>query len=98
MFSVTPMAARWRVPSCLEMEFSSVRGRKQPAATMRVPRMTVAPSCRGVLGSKMFSSSGAETMESMGLPVSMMSPRAVLCLDDDQHADLALGEVLHAAG
>lgn len=32
-----------------------------------------------------------------GVAVSMMSPQGRLVLDDDQHADLALGEVLHAA-
>ena len=52
--SVTPMAARWRLPSSRESCGFTVRGRKQAAAATRLPWMTTAPSCSGVPGLKML--------------------------------------------
>src|SRR6266700_6222577 len=42
--SVTPMAARCRVPSCFEIRGFNDRGRKQPAAATRDPSTMTAPS------------------------------------------------------
>src|SRR5262252_4138914 len=46
--SVTPIAARWRVPSSREINGFCVSGRKQQAAATRLLLMTTAPSCSGV--------------------------------------------------
>src|SRR5579884_2275881 len=48
--SVTPMAARWRVPSCAESVGLVVSGRKQAAAARRSPWTMTAPSCSSAPG------------------------------------------------
>ena len=61
------------------MPLPSLRDRMQAAARMRVPRITTAPSCRGVLGSKIFSKRAAEIWELSEVPVSVMSFRPICC-------------------
>ena len=63
--SLMPTAARCRVPSSLLMFRLEDKGSRQPAALMRPPLMTTAPSCRGALLKKMFFSSSALTSASM---------------------------------
>ena len=75
--SVMPMAARWRVPRSRLMVGSSESGSMQAAALMRRLRSIIAPSCSGVLGSNMFSISGALISASTRVPVSITSPRPV---------------------
>ena len=80
VFSLTPRPARWRVPKSRLMELLSLSVSTQAADTMRVPRIITAPSCSGVLGSKIFSSSGAEIRESISVPLdSVMSFKPVRC-------------------
>jgi hypothetical protein len=54
--SVIPMAARCRVPSCLEIKGFSESGRKHPAAATRDPSIITAPSCSGDPGRKIETS------------------------------------------
>ena len=94
--SVMPMAARWRVPSSREREWSSVSCKMQAAATMRSPRTITAPSCKGVFGSKMFSISGAEISPSMTVPESMTSASPV-CRSKTIRAPMRFLDMLFSA-
>ena len=60
----------------ISYELLSERGKKQPAATTRLSFTIIAPSCKGVLGSKMFSSSIAEITASTVVPVRITSVRS----------------------
>ena len=73
VFSLMPTAARWRVPSPRITPLASASGRMHAAAMIRSSRITTAPSCRGVFGSNMFSSSGAEISAFSVVPVSITS-------------------------
>jgi hypothetical protein len=54
--SVTPMAARWRLPSWRDSSGFTVSGRKQAAAATRLPCRMTAPSWSGVPGLKTLTS------------------------------------------
>ncbi len=75
--SVIPMAERCLAPSSLARKEFSARGRKQAAANTLLPCTMTAPSCRGVLGSKMLTISSAVTRASILTPLSMYSCRPV---------------------
>ena len=76
--SLMPRPARWRVPRSRPTPVVSDRCRRHAADMMRSPRTMTAPSCSGVFGSKMFSSSGWESTPSTRVPVAITSLRRVL--------------------
>ena len=55
------------------MSLSSAKGKTQAAAAILFPEITTAPSCNGVLGSKIFTSSCGETSAFIGIPVAIIS-------------------------
>ena len=65
-----PTAARWRVPSVRESPRLRDSGRKQPAAVIRSPWMSAAPSWSGDPGWKRLPRSSADTTASIGTPSS----------------------------
>ena len=75
--SEIPIAERWRVPNSWLRLRASVKGSRQLAATIRLPRITTAPSCKGVSGSKILSSKLSEIKPSIGTPVSILSSKPV---------------------
>src|SRR5205814_3878797 len=75
--SVTPSAARWRVPSWRASWRLRESGRKQPAATTRSSRMKAAPSCSGEYGRKRLVSRSADTRASRATPSSAYCRRPV---------------------
>src|SRR6185503_4292359 len=73
--SVSPIAARWRVPRVFETLGFVVSGRKQPAAVIRPCWTMRAPSWIGESGRKMLVTSSRETRASSRVPTSMYSFR-----------------------
>ena len=57
----------------------SASGSIHAAAIICLSLIIIAPSCSGVLGSNMFSTSGADITPSMRVPVAAISPKAVFC-------------------
>src|SRR4029077_13750204 len=68
--SERPTAARWRVPNVRESPRLRDRGRKQPAAVIRSPWISAAPSWSGDPGWKTLPRSSAETTDSICTPSS----------------------------
>ena len=68
--SVTPMAARWRVPSALSRRALADSGRTAPAWAMRRFLMMTAPSCSlfSESGRKIETSSSSDTLQSSSTP------------------------------
>ena len=76
-FSLTPMPARWRIPSSRLRFTLPDRGSIQPAPTMRPLRTITAPSWIGALFQNRFFSSSADTWQSRVVPVFSISSSMV---------------------
>ena len=69
--SLSPRAARWRVPRDRSPLLACESGRMQPAPMMVSPRTITAPSCSGEYGVKMVASRSAVRRACMSDPLSM---------------------------
>src|SRR5215813_3282030 len=77
--SVSPMAARCRVPRVFDTLGFAVSGRKHPAAVMRPFCTMSAPSWIGESGRKMLVTSSRDTRASSRVPTSMYSFNPTSC-------------------